>query len=338
MNTDDSVRFGMVGAGAIAQAYATSFGQCDTAQLVAVCDCRIDAAQALAEAGHCAAFECVEAMCDEMDLEAVLVATPPATHADICKQLFGRGIHVLCEKPLATHPAEADDMIEASADADVIFTMASKFRYTPDLVEAKALLASGTIGELQLLENVFSGRVDMSSRWNSDPAISGGGVLIDNGTHSVDVARFLAGEIVEVSAIEGLRIQGLEVEDSAVMLFRNARGAMGSVDLSWSVAKPIPYYVALHGTAGQILVGWQESRYKRNVDSDWTVFGHGYNKFEAFKNQIANFAAAVRGREPLCVTLDDALASVNVIAAAYESMGESRWQRVAETAATKSTP
>ena len=95
------------------------------------------------------------------DCEAAIVCTPPVTHPEICCWLLDRGIHVLCEKPLAIGPEEARAMLAAAERSDAQLTMASKFRYARDVVEAKSIVASGVIGDVVLFENAFTSRVDM---------------------------------------------------------------------------------------------------------------------------------------------------------------------------------
>jgi predicted dehydrogenase len=328
MSDTTPVRFGIVGAGAIAQAYVQAFGQSERVLLCAAADSRIEAAEALAEANDCAAFHSADQMIDEMDLDAVIVCTPPNTHRDICCMLLARGIHVLCEKPLSVDSTTAREMIDVAAQNNVVFTMASKFRYVADVTLAKAIVESGLIGEVVLFENVFTGHVDMSQRWNSDPSVSGGGVLIDNGTHSVDITRYFLGSLSEVQVMEGNRIQDLPVEDTVRMFVRSDQGVLGSIDLSWSVNKEQPYFIAIYGSAGTLLVGWQKSKYRRSCDSNWNVFGSGYDKVDAFKRQLENFAGTIQGRESLLVTPDDAIASVGVIEAAYRAMQQGDWEAI----------
>ena len=328
MQADKPIRFGLVGTGAIAQAYAQAFERSQKIELAAAADCRADAAEAFAEANHCLAFTSAEQMVDEMEIDAVVVCTPPATHKDVCCELLSRKIHVLCEKPLSIDSASAREILECAELNGMVFTMASKFRYVADVAVAKAIIESGLIGEIVMFENVFTGRVDMSQRWNSRPEISGGGVLIDNGTHSVDITRYFLGQLAEVQVMEGNRIQDLPVEDTVRFFARSETGVLASIDLSWSVNKEQPYFISIYGSAGTLLVGWQESKYRRSVDQQWNVFGSGYNKVDAFVRQLENFAAAIQGQQDLVVTPADALASVEVIEAAYRGMERGNWEPI----------
>jgi len=216
-------------------------------------------------------------------------------------------------------------MLEVAAHNGVILTMASKFRFVDDIIRAKSIVASGIIGDVVLFENSFTSHVDMSARWNSDPAVSGGGVLIDNGTHSVDLMRYFLGSVAEVQAIEGRRLQQLPVEDTVRLIVRTSGGIMGTIDLSWSIQKDQDEYVSLYGTAGTIHVGWKVSRYRRLAGGEWSVFGDGYDKVRALGAQLDNFGRALLGEERLMITPEDALASVEVIGAAYDAMRASRW-------------
>jgi predicted dehydrogenase len=321
-------KFAIVGAGAISQGYAQAFQTCTECEVVGVADVRQQAADSLGEVLGCPGFSSTEELAKATSPEAALVCTPPSTHPGICIDFIGRGVHVLCEKPFAVSSAEASKVIEAAEKHGVLVTMASKFRYVDDVIRTKQIVNSGILGEIVLFENAFTAWVDMSDRWNSNPAVSGGGVLIDNGTHSLDIARYLLGPLGEVHVMEGKRSQGLEVEETVRIHIRSASGVLGNVDLSWSINKELDRYISVYGSRGTVMVGWRESKYRQSSSSDWVSFGHGYDKIEAFRNQILNFANAISGTENLLITSDDALASVEVVEAAYQSLSENHWTQV----------
>jgi predicted dehydrogenase len=326
--SDKRLRFGMVGAGGIAQAYAEAFKNWDVARIVAVADTRFEAAKALAEGIGCQSYDSYQALAKKEKLDAILVCTPPVTHPEICLYFLERKVHVLCEKPLSIDVQNAKYIVEAARSAGVKLTMASKFRYVEDVIRAKSIVASGILGEIVLFENAFTSRVDMSSRWNAESKISGGGVLIDNGTHSVDLMRYFMGPLAEVQVVEGKRVQGLAVEDTVRIFVRSISGIMGTVDLSWSINKELDSYINIYGSHGTVFVGWKESKYRQSSSRDWVVFGNGYDKIQAFRSQVNNFCKAIRGEEPLLINAEDALASVEVIEAAYAALRQNHWVAV----------
>lgn len=328
------VTFAIVGTGGIAHSYAAAFQNNPHATLTAVADVNAAVATAFGAKYGVPVFG---SHADLPAVEAVVLCTPPNTHTDITVDLLRRGVHVLCEKPFTLTSADARRMQYEAQKAGRLLTMGSKFRYVADVVQAKALVTAGDIGEVILFENAFTSRVDMTDRWNSQPAVSGGGVLVDNGTHSVDVIRYFLGPLAEVYAVEGKRVQPLPVEDTVKLFVRSAAGVMGSIDLSWSINKELDWYVKIFGTRGVINVGWKESRVKA-AGGEWRVFGNGYDKVQAFTAQVTNVAKAVRGLEPLLITADDAIASVEVIEAAYRSMNAAPWTGVEAGGPLTQTP
>ncbi len=322
------VRFAIIGAGAIARAYETAFSSMEQAAIAAVCDVDASAAQAFAKRTACEPYTSVRSLLARADFDAAVICTPPASHEAIARELSMHGKHVLCEKPLAIGAQAARRMLATARDSGVVLTMASKFRYAADVRRAREIVMAGAIGELVFAENAFTSHVDMRHRWNADAAVSGGGVLIDNGTHAVDILRYFLGNLCDIQVVEGRRMQGLAVEDTVRLFVHNDEGVMGSSDLSWSINKELETFLRLYGSAGTILVGWKESCYRREGESEWHVFGRGYDKIQAFRDQLDNFCAATRGEAQLVVTPQDALASVEVIQAAYAALACARWERV----------
>jgi predicted dehydrogenase len=322
------IRFGLIGTGRIADAYAQAFAAAGNAILVGVTDILPMAAQAFAAKNHCQSFDTYEDLLKGVDVDAVVVSTPPVTHGPICVDLLSRGIAVLCEKPVSLDVETARAIRDASAEHGALFTMASKFRYVEDVARAKSIVNSGILGNIVLFENTFMSRVDMRGRWNSDVSVGGGGVLIDNGTHSVDIMRYFLGPLKEIYVMEGNRSQGLPVEETVRVLVRGTSDVMGSVDLSWSLNKEIDHYVAIYGSHGTLRLGWKSSTYKQAGSSDWVVFGNGYDKVMTFRRQIENFSGAILGTEPLLINVDDAIASVEAIQAGYRALRGRCWSSV----------
>ncbi|MEM6825603.1 MAG: Gfo/Idh/MocA family oxidoreductase [Pseudomonadota bacterium] len=322
------LRLGIVGAGAIAGAYVDAIAASRSADLVAVADVNGDAAEAMATRAGARAFTSHEALASSGICDAVIVTTPPATHEAIAVSLLSSELPVLCEKPLSVDLKSAFNMTRAATENRVLLSMASKFRFCDDVVTAHDMLGEGKIGMPIMLDNVFTGVVDMTRRWNSDPELSGGGVLIDNGTHSVDIVRYLLGQITEVLAIAGPRMQQMLVEDSVKLLARTQDGKQASIETSWSVHKDHSAFISVYGTEGTIEIGWKGSRIREGRTGSWREFGTGYNKLAAFTRQIEHFCGVLNGENWTLPDAHDALSSVLVIQAAYRSMTRGAWTRV----------
>jgi len=326
------VRFAVVGCGRIAQAHLDALQSIEHAELHAVVDIRRTAGTATAEERKCLHLESYNDP-DLLDkIDAVIICTPPSTHHEIASYFLENKIHVLCEKPLTIEAKDARALEQLSNKHGLLMMMASKFRYVDDIIKAKAILESGILGDIVLYENAFCGKASMKQRWNSNLALAGGGVLIDNGSHSVDIARYLLGPLREVQADYGISAQGLDVEDTVRMQFRTERGVMGQVDLSWSVDKSSEHYIGVYGSEGTLQIGWKGSRYRQDGVQRWIPFGSGYDKVAAFRSQIANFIGALKGTQLPLISATAALASVDAIQAAYRAANRDNWVPVNETA------
>jgi len=333
--THGKTRIGLVGCGRISQSYVEAIQKCPGIQLVAVTDTRPEAARATAEATGAKAFADVDGLA-RAGIDCAIVCSPPSTHRPIALTLMGEGVHVLCEKPFATTIEDAQAMVDAANESGLTLMMASKFRYAEDVIRAKSMLASGMLGQVLFYDNCFSGIVNMRERWNSNPEVSGGGVLIDNGTHSVDIVRYLLGPIKKMFAFEGKRIAGLPVEDTVSLSFITADNVQGTIRLSWSVQVDSATYIDMTGTEGALRVGWKGSDYKRNSHPQWMAFGVGYDKVGAFKNQVENFVRACHGSEEPRITKEEGLSSVAVVDAAYRSLETGKWVEVQELVSSPS--
>lgn len=320
-----ALNFALIGCGRIAQTYLEAISTASECTLKGVADVRKKTAQSVAEQYGCKAYTDYHQVLDGNYIHAVAVCTPPNTHAEIATFFLENGVHVLCEKPFALDSKAAEAMVKKAEEKRCLLMMASKFRYVDDIIKARGIVESGILGDIILFENVFCSKVDMRDRWNSRKEIAGGGVLVDNGSHSVDIARYLLGPIVKVQAEEGKKVQKLQVEDTSRLYFRTQSDIMGAVDLSWSIHKEQESYIDLYGTEGVLAIGWKCSKYRQSEKLDWVRFGSGYDKISAFARQIKNFVGAIKGSEMPLINAKDGLESVKVIEAAYRSAGTNKW-------------
>ena len=327
-NKKAALNFAVVGCGRISQTHLQAMVTVPECKLKGVADIREGVAKSVAEQYGCKAYSRYQEVLEGNQVDAVIICSPPNTHADIATFFLENGVHVLCEKPLAIQSKQASAMVQKAETKGCLLMMASKFRYVEDVIKAKGIVESGILGDIVLFENVFCSKVDMKDRWNSKKEVAGGGVLIDNGSHSVDIARFLLGPVTKVQTEEGKRVQKLEVEDTARLFFRTQSDVMGAVDLSWSIQKEQESYIDLFGTEGALSIGWHSSRYRQSEKLHWITFGKGYDKMAAFSAQIKNFIDSIKGNTMPLINGKDGLESVRVIEAAYKSSGMNKWVEV----------
>jgi predicted dehydrogenase len=328
MNGSIAVRIGIVGSGRIASAYCDAAETSAAVRISAVTDIDEVAASRLAERSGAVPYPGPVAMIESGKVDALLVSTPPVTHAGIALEAIEYGIPVLCEKPFALTPAEALTMVDAARRRAVPLTMASKYRYVPDVARAAELVKAGLIGDVIEADICFAGRVDMSARWNSKREVSGGGVLIDNGAHAVDLIRYFLGPIRSVLVAATSQEGNGAVEDNAVLVAKTQESTLATVRLSWAYDSLESAFMTLHGTGGSLRLGWSESSYRGETSPNWLVFGHGYDKVVALRGQLEDFASAVADGTRLRICDEDALASVAVIDAGYQALRTKTWADV----------
>ncbi len=324
----DKIQIALFGCGGIAQTHLEAIAHVPRVKLEAVQDVNAEAAAQAARKYNVSAVTDPADIFNNKDIDAVILCVPPVHHFDFIKKAVAAGKHVLCEKPFTITLKEAEAIKEMSKNSGKLTMMASKFRFVEDVIEARKFVKSGIIGDIVMAEVIFCSIVDMEKRWNSNPKVSGGGVLIDNGSHAVDVIRYLVGPIKSVYAQAAKRTQTMSVEDTARLHFETEDQIVGMVDLSWSLYKHTPNYVNIFGTKGTIEIGWAQSLIWDAKDKTSKIFGKGYKKLDAFIRQIEHFADCVDQKTTPILGIDDAIESVRVIESAYTSIQQRRWLEV----------
>ena len=324
--SSNQFNIGIVGLGRIGAVHLEAWDSLEGARVVAACDSSEAAREAAANKGL-AVFSDPSAMLEAMKLDAVSICAPPNLHQPLAEACFERGVPVLCEKPLAADGEAATTLVESAHRHRARFQLATKFRHVPELQKVRQLMADGAVGDPLTFRIEFAGPVDMSQRWNSDPMLSGGGVLIDNGSHAVDLTRFLFSPIDNVMAVSLKPVQNLKVEDSALLLVSTECGVTGKIMLSWSMKPADQDYVVIQGSKGQITVGWKEAWLRVDGQAPEKI-GGGYDKNDSHRRMMAMFRDFAQGQGAGWITEEEALSSSLVTDAAYLSMRAGRWMKV----------
>ncbi len=320
------MKLGIIGYGRAGKVHFDSWNQVDGGEVVAVCDASVTARQAAARLGM-AAYADLDHMLDEAELDAVSICTPPDIHAETAVACLDRGLHVLCEKPLALAPWDALRMLQAATSAGRHLLLATKFRHVPDLVLAREMILSGALGEPIAFEISFCSPVDMKGRWNAQRERAGGGVIMDNGCHAFDLISFLFGSLARIHATLLKPLQPLEVEDSATVQIRTEDGVVGRVDLSWSLSTGRDTYVVVYGSQGTVEIGWRGSR-ARTRGSDWKPLDGPYDKVDAHRRMNERFMEVVTRNQTPWISPIECLRTVGAVDAAYRSLRSNGWEDV----------
>jgi predicted dehydrogenase len=209
-------RLGFLGVGWIGRHRMEALARGGLAQVAAVADPEEEALQTAAQVVPEAALtESLEELL-EHELDGVVIATPSALHADQAVAALERGLAVFCQKPLARDAEETRRVLRAAREADRLLAVDLSYRHVEALRAAQTIVAEGEIGLVHSVDLVFHNAYGPDKPWFTRPELSGGGCLIDLGTHLVDLALWLTGATeFEVETARTLSLQGHEVEDQA---------------------------------------------------------------------------------------------------------------------------
>jgi predicted dehydrogenase len=252
------MRIGILGAGNISDTHARAAVSIPGVEVVAVYGQNHDKAARLAQQYGARAFETFDAFLDHRPMDIVAIGTPSALHSDEGIAAVKRGLHVLVEKPIDVTIARSDALIDAADRAGVKLGVFFQDRLKPDVVRMKGLIDAGTLGS----PVIASGRVPWyrppdyygQSRWRGRRALDGGGALINQAIHTLDLMLHLWGPIASVHARAATRLHQIEVEDTLVATMTFASGALGLFEATTAVYPGYPRRIELTGSNGTAII------------------------------------------------------------------------------------
>ncbi len=251
----EKLKFGLVGYGKVAELHARAIAASGNSELVAVWGRDLEKREAFASKHSIKARSSIAEMVDKDKVEAVLVVTPHPTHKALAVEAAQAGCHVLVEKPMAMTVEECDAMIAASRNAGKRLGVISQRRWYPSAQRIRKAIDAGLLGKPALAQVTMLGWRDeayyKSDPWRGTWAMEGGGVLVNQAPHQLDLLAWFMGPAKEIKAVwDNINHPYIEVDDSAVAAIRFANGGMGSVLVSNSQKPGIYAKVHIHGSSG----------------------------------------------------------------------------------------
>lgn len=251
----ERLRTAVIGCGKVGQIHAEALRDLPRSEFVGVCDASPERAEAFADRFGGRPFVDVGRMLDEAKVEVVTLCTPHPGHAAPAILAARAGVHVLVEKPLAASLADCDAMLAAAKEGGVLLGVISQRRWYESVRRIKDAIDAGKIGKPALgVFQMYSWRDP--SYYRSDPwrgrwDTEGGGVLVNQSPHHLDLLRWFMGEVEEISGSwANLNHPEVEVDDSAVAIVRFRGGGLGSIVASLSQRPGLFSKIHVHGTSG----------------------------------------------------------------------------------------
>ena len=335
------IRFAIVGAGIIGTWHAGVIAAIDGSELAAVVDVVPQRAAELAEAHAAVAATTLAEALAETEIDAVAVCVPSGIHADIAVEALQAGKHVMVEKPVDVDLASVERIRQAHEKAGTTLTVVSQHRFDPSTEALYEAIDAGRLGRLTSgIASVAWWRSQDyydSGDWRGTWALDGGGALMNQSVHTIDLLLGALGRPTEVSAYaDVLAHERIEVEDTAVAILKFASGALGVVHGTTAAAPGMSARLQIHGDRGSAVIDGDRLVTMPVVDPatgeveelavgaaaaapSQTGSNDPGAMSDAHQYQYRNFLKAIAGEEPVRVGLAEGHDALATILAIYES-------------------
>jgi UDP-N-acetyl-2-amino-2-deoxyglucuronate dehydrogenase len=335
------MRFAIIGAGQIGRTHAACLRElAPGATLALVADEIPDRARRLAAAYGADAAASAEAAFSRDDIEAVAICTPSGQHAGLAVAALEAGKHVIVEKPVDVTLQAAQRVADAQARSAATVTVVSQHRFDPSSQRVYRAVQEGRLGRVTSgVASVAWWRSEeyyASGDWRGTWALDGGGALMNQGIHTLDLLIWILGEPAQVSALTArLAHPHIEAEDVAVAVIQFASGALGVLHATTAAYPGLTARIQVHGDRGSAIIDGDQLTYFHAAAADADSTDHNQAEdaevpapaagsdpaalSDAHLHQYRDFLQAIeQGREPM-VTVHDAIRALAVVAAVYES-------------------
>jgi predicted dehydrogenase len=325
------VRVAIVGCGLIGHKRARSV--CALGDLVAVADVDRSRAERLAAVhAGCVASADWQAVVTRQDVDAVIVSTTNDSLAAITLAAIRNGKHVLVEKPAARSPAELEPVLREARSAGVCIRVGFNHRFHPAFQAARMLADSGTLGPLLYLRARYGhgGRVGYEREWRANPALSGGGELLDQGVHLIDLSRWFLGDFTDVRGLVHTYFWKMPVEDNAFLTLSTSGGELAWLHASCTEWKNL-FSFEIFGQNGKLQIDGLGGSYgverlthykmKPAMGPPETTIWEYPGEDRSWHEELADFVRGIECGSQTGAGLEDAMAALEVVDEVYRQAG-----------------
>lgn len=325
-------KFGILGCGLIASVHADAISHIENATLVGVADNKLEFAESFAKMRGVKAFDNYFDMLSCPEIDVICICTPSCFHAQNAIDALNNGKHVVLEKPMALNTKDADLVIETCKKTGKLLTVISQLRFSEDILRVKKLIEEGALGKITLCElNMRYYRSPdyySSSPWKGTLKFDGGGALMNQGIHGVDLFEYMIGDIKNVNGVIKTLVHDIEVEDSAVATVEFSNGALGTIMASSCAYPGFNRKITINGSDGYVILS--ENNVEKLVIKDTVCEEYCLNKvsasndpasvsYEYHRRQLTNLISAINGEEKLLIDATEGKKAVKVIETIYQT-------------------
>ena len=293
------IGFGIIGAGMIAEYHAHSIKSLDNVELIGFFDTNLEAAKKRAAEFNCQVYQSLEELLADPAIEAVTIATPSGLHGEIAIAAAKAKKHILCEKPIEITTEKVDEIIKSCEENNVLLVPVFQIRYTPHVQTVLKAMKAGRFGKMLLASAKMrwfrSEEYYKSSNWRGTWNMDGGGVLMNQAIHMIDLLLYINGDVESVFAYSGTLIHDIEVEDNLCAVVKYQNGSFGTIEVSTSCAPGFPRELEFSGSAGTVAFGDDKI-------TNWS-FVEELPEDEEIKKELATPADAQGGTSPTNINM-----------------------------------
>ncbi|MGM0375444.1 MAG: Gfo/Idh/MocA family protein [Bacteroidota bacterium] len=329
---------GIIGAGLIAETHAKALNELDEAELTGFCDNGSGRAAQLAAKYNCKAWHDYKKMITSGDIDVVIIASPSGVHMEPALLAAEHGIHVLCEKPLEITRERTDRMIQAHKKSNTYLGGIFNFRFDGPVPFIKRAIEEGRFGAITYAgafvpwwrnEEYYTGN------WHGTQDLDGGGALMNQSIHMVDLLQYLMGPVHAVKSYTGTLAHKIETEDTAVAIFQFSNKALGMLHGTTAAYPGQPRRLEIMGTKGTVIMEntaiktWEFATsheddrkiadYKPHDQTSGGAADPGDISFINHQKNIRSFLKAIKEGAKFEIDGEEARKAIDIVLSIYES-------------------